>query len=238
LNQLRGLTSQFDLVAVVAYLTDMPGDLPILYSFRRCPYAMRARLALHASGQRCELREIVLRDKAPEFLAASPKGTVPVLLTPDGTVIEESLDVMLWALEQYDPECWLAPPDGTRDAMLSLINQCDTSYKPNLDAYKYASRDTPEKAVQARTAGAGFLAELDVRLGCDPYLFGDRLTLADMAILPFVRQFANVDRTWFDDQPWPDLIRWLSELLASARFNDIMKKYAKWQAGDEPIVFN
>ena len=146
----------------------MSADLPILYSFRRCPYAMRARLALLSSGRRCELREIVLRDKAPEFLAASPKGTVPVLIAPDGTVIEESLDVMMWALEQHDPEQWLSPPDGHRDAMLALIDRCDTAFKPNLDAYKYASRDTPEKALAARTAAATFLTELDARVGANP----------------------------------------------------------------------
>ncbi|MFY0612399.1 MAG: glutathione S-transferase [Hyphomicrobiaceae bacterium] len=215
----------------------MSADLPILYSFRRCPYAMRARLALHASGQACELREIVLRDKAPEFLAASPKGTVPVVMTPDGGVIEESLDVMLWALEQHDPEGWLSPSDGNRDAMMALIARCDTAFKPNLDAYKYASRDTPEKGLEARAAGAVFLTELDAQLSGTTYLFGERLSLADTAIFPFVRQFANVDRTWFDAQPWLNLIRWLSEWLASQRFADVMKKYAKWQAGDAPIVF-
>ena len=215
----------------------MLADLPILYSFRRCPYAMRARLALQASGQRCELREIVLRDKAPEFLAASPKGTVPVVVTPDGSVIEESLDVMLWALEQHDPEGWLSPPDGDRDAMMALIARCDTAFKPNLDAYKYASRDTPEKGLEARGTGAAFLTELDTRLAQNPHLCGERLSLADMAILPFVRQFANVDRDWFDGEPWPNLIRWLNELLSSSRFTAIMKKYAKWQAGDAPTVF-
>ena len=134
----------------------MSGKLPTLYSFRRCPYAMRARLALHASGQRCELREIVLRDKASAFLAASPKGTVPVLLTPDGSVIEESLDVMLWALRAHDPERWLVPAIGDLDAMLVLIEACDTGFKPNLDAYKYASRDAPEKGLEARAAGCRF----------------------------------------------------------------------------------
>lgn len=215
----------------------MPGDLPILYSFRRCPYAMRARLALQASGQRCELREIVLRDKAPEFLAASPKGTVPVLLTTDGDVLEESLDVMLWALRTHDPERWLVPAVGDLDAMLDLIDTCDTGFKPNLDAYKYASRDTPEKALVARQAGSAFLEQLDARLAQSRYLFGDRLSLADAAILPFVRQFANVDRTWFDGEPWPHLGAWLEELLDSPRFAGIMKKYARWQANDAPIFF-
>lgn len=228
---------RFDLPGRRAYLHAMPGDLPILYSFRRCPYAMRARLALHVSGQRCELREIVLRDKAPEFLAVSPKGTVPVLVTPDGQIIEESLDVMLWALQAHDPEDWLVPAADDLDAMLALIGACERDFKPNLDAYKYASRDAPEKALAARQAGSAFLAQLDSRLALDRYLFGGRLSLADAAILPFVRQFANVDRGWFDDEPWPHLRAWLEALLDSPRFSHIMKKYAKWQANDVPIFF-
>lgn len=215
----------------------MPGERPILYSFRRCPYAMRARLAVHASGQRCELREIVLRDKAPEFLAASPKGTVPVLVEPSGNVIEESLDVMLWALEKHDPEEWLAPPTGSLDEMLALIEACDGEFKANLDAYKYASRDTPEKGLEARAAGAEFLIELNDRLSSQSYFFGNRLTLADMAIFPFVRQFANVDRAWFESKPWPHLLAWLDGLLGAPRFEAVMKKYAKWQAGDGAVLF-
>ena len=215
----------------------MPSDLPILYSFRRCPYAVRARLAVHASQQRCELREIVLRDKAPEFLAASPKGTVPVLIKPDGAVVEESLDVMLWALGEHDPDSWLSPPTGDFDAMLALIEASDTGFKANLDAYKYASRDVPENGAKARGAGATFLLGLNERLEGQPYLFGDRITLADMAIFPFVRQFANVDREWFDQQSWPRLLEWLEELLDSSRFADVMKKYAKWQAGDAAVLF-
>ena len=199
---------------------------------------MRARLAVHVSRQQCELREIVLRDKAPEFLAASPKGTVPVLVKPDGAVIEESLEVMLWALHESDPDSWLVPPSGDLDAMLALIEACDREFKANLDAYKYASRAAPENGVQARNAGAQFLVELDGRLTVQPYFFGERQTLADMAIFPFVRQFANVDRDWFDQQTWPHLLKWLEDLLASSRFADVMKKYSKWQNGSDIVVFN
>ena len=215
----------------------MSCDLPILYSFRRCPYAMRARLALLASGRRCQLREIVLRDKAAAFLAASPKGTVPVLL-PDGeTILEESLDIMLWALKAHDPERWLMPDTGDLDAMLDLIAACDTAFKPNLDAYKYASRDIPDNGLAARAAGSEFLRQLNQRLASQPYLFGGRIALADMAILPFVRQFANVDRAWFDGEPWPYLLRWLEELLDSPRFAQVMTRYAKWQPDDAPVIF-
>jgi glutathione S-transferase len=211
--------------------------LPILYSFRRCPYAMRARLALHASAIPVELREIVLRDKPPEMLAASPKGTVPVMITPEGDVLEESLDVMLWALSRHDPECWLEPRVGDIERMLTLIAGSDFGFKKHLDAYKYASRDAPDKGVAARQAGMEFLKSLDDMLVDSQFLFGDRIALADMAIFPFVRQFANVDRSWFDDQNWPHLRRWLDGLLVSARFNEVMNKYPKWEAGDEPVYF-
>lgn len=212
--------------------------MPVLYSFRRCPYAMRARLAIHSSGIAVELREILLRDKAREFLAASPKGTVPVLITAEGQVIEESLDVMLWALGRNDPETLLQPDIGNLDEMLELVSVCDNQFKAQLDAYKYASRDTPEKGFAAREAGMAFLLTLDDRLGRTRHLFGARIALGDLAVFPFVRQFANVDRDWFDAQSWPSLRGWLDEQLSAARFACIMKKYPKWQAGDAPTTFH
>jgi glutathione S-transferase len=210
---------------------------PILYSFRRCPYAMRARLALYTSGTVCELREIVLRDKASAFLNASPKGTVPVLVCADGQVLEESLDVMLWALGQADPDGWLAPQDAPLERALELIGRADTDFKSNLDTYKYASRFTPDAADAARQNGAGFLADLDDILRTKPYLFGQVPSLADMAIAPFVRQFANVDRNWFDAQDWPGLQHWLNTFLRSEIFESIMLKYPKWQSGDSVTWF-
>ncbi|WP_457647570.1 glutathione S-transferase [Profundibacter sp.] len=197
---------------------------PILYSFRRCPYAMRARLALASAGIPCELREILLRDKAPELLQASPKGTVPVLVT-DTQVIDESLDIMLWALNHNDPEGWLDMPDTG----LELITRTDSEFKPNLDAYKYKGD------MAARARAATFLHELDAQLS--PYLFGTAPKLADMAILTFVRQFAFVDKPWFDAQDWPNLTNWLQDFIASPRFTAIMLKYPKWQAGDAPTPF-
>ncbi|SDW82357.1 glutathione S-transferase [Litoreibacter albidus] len=201
----------------------------ILYSFRRCPYAMRARLAIHAAGLTLEHREILLRDKAPEFLAASPKGTVPVVVA-EGTVIEESLDVMLWALGQNDPENWL----HDRDASLKMITHNDGPFKQALDRYKYANRheDGPEVW---RDTGAQTLAHYDATLSETPFLLGQAPRLADMAIFPFVRQFANTDRAWFDAQPWPHLQNWLSAHLESERFAAIMVKRPKWRAGD-PVV--
>jgi len=198
---------------------------PILYSFRRCPYAMRARLALASADITCELREILLRDKAPELIKVSPKATVPVLLTPD--VVDESLDIMLWALGKNDPEGWLEMPDDGH----TLIAQSDTGFKSALDAYKYKHSE------EDRTKASAFLRILDQMLIDQPYLFGPSATLADMAILTFVRQFAFVDKAWFDAQPWPNLAKWLENFIASPRFSNIMQKYPKWQVGDPVTLF-
>jgi len=197
---------------------------------------MRARLAVHASGQKVALREILLRDKAPEFLAASPKGTVPVLVD-QGRVVEQSLDVMHWALARADPENWRAmPAEGS-----ALVERADGPFKTSLDRYKYASRfDAEEGDVardEARDTAGEFLRDLNAQLSDNIWLFGDHARLADMAILPFVRQFAHVDRSWFWAQDWPDLIGWLDRFLASDRFAAIMTKYPKWQAGDPPTQF-
>lgn len=203
---------------------------PILYSFRRCPYAMRARLAIASSGQRVELREIVLRDKAAEFLDASPKGTVPVLVN-GADVIEESYDIMLWALNRHDPEGWLTRHDT------GLIAQADGPFKTALDHTKYASRYPDLDPAQSRAQAHVFLAELDTRLATAPALSGNRFGLTDAAIAPFVRQFAFIDKPLFDAQPWPDLHRWLDDFLNSDRFAPIMGKYPRWRAGDAPVTF-
>lgn len=202
---------------------------PILYSFRRCPYAIRARLALMSSGVQVELREILLRDKPEAFLAASPTGTVPCLVTDTG-VIDESLDIMLWVLRKSDPERWLDMPDPGHD----WIARNDGPFKHALDRVKYASR-YPEENVQAHLATAtAHLTALDQVL--NDWLF-DRPTLADYAILPFVRQFAFIDKPWFDAQPWPRLHLWLERFLTSDRFNSVMAKYPPWAEGDAPRPF-
>lgn len=213
----------------------MSGTLPVLYSFRRCPYAMRARLALAVSGEAYELREVVLRDKPAELLAASPKGTVPVLVLPDGTVIDQSLDVMLWALRRQDPEGWLLPPRGSLADMLALVAGNDGDFKRDLDRYKYPHRYADESAGDAqafalrhRAQGAAWLAKLDGLLD-DAWLFGPRVSLADMALLPFVRQFAHTEAAWFAAQPWPRLQAWLAGFEAGMRFQGVMDKHAPWQ---------
>lgn len=214
----------------------MPSALPVLYSFRRCPYAMRARLALVAAGQRCELREVVLRNKPAEMLAASPKGTVPVLLAEDGTVLEQSLDVMLWALRRDDPLRWLQPANGTLQDMLALVATCDDEFKPQLDRYKYPERHA-DGGETARERGAAFLRDLEARLARSPQLAASHATLADAAVMPFVRQFAMVDQAWFDSQPWPRLQAWLSGWTASGIFERAMHKYAPWKSGETGVDF-
>ena len=205
---------------------------PILYSFRRCPYAMRARLAVSVSDVAVELREILLRDKASAFLETSPSATVPCLKI-DGLVIDESLDVMTWALAQNDPEGWLEMPALGHD----LIAEADGPFKEALDRTKYASRHPDVDPDAERKKASVFLFELNGRLANSPYLLGDHIRLADMAILPFVRQFAFVDIDWFRSQDWPHLEAWLDCFLSSDRFARIMRKLPPWRPQDAPLAF-
>lgn len=215
-----------------------PPANPVLYSFRRCPYAMRARMALLYSGVRVSLREVLLRQMPAELLASSPKGTVPVLILADGRVIEQSRDIMTWALARHDPHCWL-PADGdcSRRDIDTLIDENDNDFKPLLDRYKYAERYPQHSREVYRGAGEGFLRGLDGRLADTGWLTGDAMTLADVAIFPFVRQFAHVDRDWFAAAPYPHVRAWLAGLLDSELFLGVMKKYPVWQAGDGPVRF-
>ncbi|MET0309390.1 MAG: glutathione S-transferase [Sphingomonas sp.] len=200
---------------------------PILYSFRRCPYAMRARLALLVSGVGCEIREVKLRDKPAALIAASPKATVPVLVLADGTVIDESLDIMRWALRRNDPEHWL---DGEDEA---LIAANDGPFKHHLDRYKYPDRHDSDPAGH-RGQGMALLEALERRLVSRAYLCGDRRSLTDAALMPFVRQFAAVDRAWFDAQPLPGVQRWLAVQLASPLFAEAMVVRPQWRANLVP----
>lgn len=219
-------------------MADLGPSLPVLYSFRRCPYAMRARFALLAGGQRCTLREVVLRDKPAELLAVSPKATVPVLVLADGGVVDQSLEIMLWALRRHDPLGWLAPANGTLDDMLALTGACDTGFKHDLDRYKYPGRSEAGEADAGspRDSGANFLLGLEARLQTRPFLFGARAALADAAVAPFVRQFAGVDAAWFAAQPWPRLRAWLAAWEASAAFAVVMQRHAAWKSEDGPGV--
>jgi glutathione S-transferase len=194
---------------------------------------MRARLGILASGQTVQLREIILRDKPADMLEASPKGTVPVLVLPDGSVVDESFDIMLWALAQNDPLALLR--HGAKAQ--ALILRCEAEFKPHLDRFKYHVRYTDVDPEYERGLAAMYLQELDQRLRQTRYLFGLDISLADLAIAPFVRQFANTGRDWFDAQDWPALASWLDNFAASPRFQDIMRKYPVWQAGDPVILF-
>jgi len=209
---------------------------PVLYTFRRCPYAMRARMALCASKTQFEIREVMLRDKPREMLALSPKGTVPVLVVGD-TVLEESLDIMKWSLQQHDPEGWMQFSSDEMTEMEQLVQACDAEFKAHPDSYKYADRHPEHAAAYYRDLALPFLEELNRRMTSHSCLFADRLSYADVAIFPFVRQFANVDTDWFASLPYPNLQRWLSTFLKSVLFQSIMQKYPQWRPGDDAVVF-
>lgn len=194
---------------------------PILYSYRRCPYAMRARMALKYTGIDVDIREITFRDKPKHLLSVSPKGTVPVLVLSDGRVIDESMDIICWALSQQDDGGWLSADDG---AVETLIAENDTTFKAALDAYKYSERHPEKTQVEHRADGAIFLQKLEALLVKQDGLFGPLPTLADVAIFPFIRQFRGVDVTWFEASPYVALNAWLTTLIESELFISIMQK--------------
>lgn len=199
----------------------------VLYSYRRCPYAMRARMALWCAGIAVEVREISLRDKPPEMLALSPKGTVPVLHCADGRVIDQSLDIMRWALTQHDPFGWLRWAFGSGEYALqeSLIACNDSTFKHWLDRYKYAERYPEFDATYYRQQALSCqLDGLEGRLSQFPYLGGETAVLSDVALFPFVRQFAAVDTAWFDASPYPATRQWLRGWVESALFKKVMAK--------------
>ncbi|WP_409433633.1 glutathione S-transferase [Litorimonas sp. RW-G-Af-16] len=202
----------------------------ILYTFRRCPYAMRGRMALHVAGIDYEHREVALRNKPQAMLDASPKGTVPVFIADNGEVIDESLDLMRWALSQSDPHSWLT---GDMSEMDALIAQNDGPFKHHLDRYKYKSRyveGTPRGEVDLthRAEASVILSKLDARIAESGYLVGKRESLADIAIFPFIRQFAATEPDWWAQTDWPALRDWLANYLQSPLFKAIMVKHPLW----------
>ena len=201
---------------------------PILYSFRRCPYAIRARLAIHVSGAAVELREVVLLDKPEALIAASPKGTVPVLQLPDGTVLEESLDIMRWALDIHDPQGWLRVEEA--DEVQAWVQLNDGPFKSLLDGYKYASRHPGLPAHGCRDEALALMLEpLNTRLAERRFLLRESISLLDMALLPFVRQFAACDSAWFQSTALTQLQGWLKHLTATPMFESVMHKPSPWQ---------
>lgn len=216
-------------------MTPSTSPCPRLYSFRRCPYAMRARLGLLFAGLQVELRELTLKNKPPQMLAISPKGTVPVLQLLDGTVIEESREIMTWALEQQDAQGLLAAQ--TLPQANALIDKNDNEFKYWLDRYKYADRHLDMSQAEYRQQGEAFLQMLEELLIKNPYLLGESITIADIGIMPFVRQFAHVNRKVFYDLPYPNLQRWLQDWLNHPLFLQAMTKFAPWQEKDDVVVF-
>ncbi len=196
--------------------------LPILYSYRRCPYAMRARMALSYSGIPVEVREISLKDKPANMLQVSPKGTVPVLVLTNGQVIDQSLEIMQWALQQHDADGWLSV-DPQHAAL--LIAENDDSFKQNLDRYKYAIRFPEHAAADYRQQGELFLAKLELHLQQNSFLLSNNISLADIAVFPFIRQFAAVDTNWFESSDYIKLKSWLQRMVESELFQGVMVKY-------------
>jgi len=212
--------------------------LPVLYSFRRCPYAIRARIALYYSGVQCELREVVLKSKPPALLSVSPKGTVPVMLLNNSasssngvTLIEESIDIVEWALKQSDPDGWLAYSVDDE-----LIINCDDNFKYWLDRYKYADRFQENTQEYYFEKGCDFLSRLELSLQNTPYLNSSKVSVLDVSIFPFVRQFAFVDKEKFDALAFTKLKEWLDNLLESTLFLSVMKKYPMWVEDESDLV--
>ncbi|GAA5131820.1 glutathione S-transferase [Thalassotalea piscium] len=212
--------------------------LPILYSLRNCPYAMRARIAIYRSSVPIELRDIVLKNKPKEMLLASPKGTVPTLVLPSGKVVDESLDVMLWALNTNDPYGLLGANKEQLHNMLTLIHRFDHEFKQALEQYKCAKRYHEANIEQCREKCELYIQEIEQRLNKGNYLINTEESLADIAILPFIRQFARVERQWYLQSPYPNLKKWLKHYLQSAMFTKVMAKYPLWKLSSEPVIFS
>lgn len=211
--------------------------LPIFYSFRRCPYAMRARMALQYSGVKVELREVLLKDKPESMLAIESDTTVPLLVLPNGEVIDESWQIMLWAIRQNDPDCWLGEDETLLVDIEMMLEMNDFSFKTDLDHYKYADRYPEHPVEYYRLLGEEFLQELEGALNNSKYLLGGKISAADIAIFPFIRQFACVDIEWFDRTPYPKLQAWLRSFRESSLFESIMHKLPVWQESDQPFIF-
>ena len=213
-------------------------SLPILYSLRQCPYAMRARIGLLQAKQPVILRDIVMKNIPKEMLDASPKGEVPVLVFEDSSVIDESLDIMIWALSQSDPSNLLYNRlPNTYQSILDLINRNDNEFVDALKKYKAASRYHDSEEINCRQQCEPFIVYLEQRLAKHDYIFGDTASLADYAVLPFIRQFSRVDRKWYLQAPYPNLRRWLERHYQNPMFSKAMKKYPQWLDKKESILF-
>lgn len=210
-------------------------DTPILYSFRRCPYCMRAHMALKKTGMKIELREVKLSAMPEEALAISPQETVPVLALTDGAAIDESWDIVKWALAQNDVDNWLGEDNEFLLDAEILIETNDYSFKTDLDHYKYADRHPEHSEEHYRKKCEEFIEELEDMLTENRYLLADQLSLADIGVFPFIRQFSLVDKDWFDQAPYPRVQQWLNKMIESDLFQSIFQKHELWKAGDTAI---
>ncbi len=216
----------------------MPEKYPILYSLQHCPYAMRARLGILSANLPVLLRAIVLKNKPSEMLKASSKGTVPVLVVDETTVIDESLDIMLWALSKNDPNNLLnAQVENALSNMLSLINRYDTEFKTALERYKCAKRYHDANVVEHRENCEHFIHELEERLSAHRFIMGDTLSLVDFAVFPFIRQFARIDKKRFLESRLPKVQFWLRARLDSKIYSEAMKQYPLWLDSREDCWF-
>ncbi|PCI55830.1 MAG: glutathione S-transferase [Gammaproteobacteria bacterium] len=212
--------------------------LPVLYSLRNCPYAMRARIAIFKAKQTVILRDIVLSNKPKEMIAASPKATVPVLVFTNGMILEESLAIMLWALNETDPNDLLhSENEHVLSDMLILINRFDRDFKVCLEQYKCAKRYRESNLIECRVACEQFIQTLENRLNCHAFFMSNKESLADIALLPFIRQFARIERQWYLQSPYPKTRQWLNNYLQSPMFTKVMTKYPLWLATDEIVLF-
>ena len=219
-------------------MINITNPLPILYSLRNCPYAMRARIAIFKAKQTVILRDLVLSNKPKELVKASPKATVPVLVLTNGTVLEESLDVMLWALNETDPDDLLqSENESSLSAILTLINTFDHNFKVSLEQYKCAKRYRESNVIECRKACEQFIQTLENRLNSHRFLMSDKESLADIAILPFIRQFARVERQWYLQSPYPQVRQWLNNYLQSPMFTKVMAKHPLWLEHNEEVLF-
>ena len=210
--------------------------LPILYSFRRCPYAMRARMAIWLSGVPVQLREVELKAKPSALIVASAKGTVPVLQLPNGRVIDESREIMVWALSHSEAKVWLGST-AQQATTAALIDLNDGPFKGHLDRYKYPTRFPGQAVAAARSEGEALLQTLEQALDRQAFLVASERSMADIAIFPFVRQFALVDPAWFMASPYPKLRDWLNLWISSELFAAAMQKYPPWSAGQPGVIF-
>ena len=211
---------------------------PILYTFRRCPYAMRARFAIRSSQIIVEVREIKLQEKPTEFLETSPKVTVPVLITNHGKILEESLDIMNWALSINDPHKWLCKGKLKNQEIINFLVNLETKFKTNLDKYKYPNKFHGVDKYAFRDKNLFFLKKLDFYLKENKHLNCEHLSLLDYVIFPFIRQFRNVDQEWFNKLNFIYLDKWINQIVDSEDFSSIMKKFKKWEPKDIPIYSN